>query len=205
MFRSVKAQLWLLSMAAIFAACQSSPPSQQTSQTPQPLRLESPETPAAETPAPAPAPEPPPPSKAPASKPPASAKPAPAAKVRAVERPAEIKPEPIPSVEPRHVEQQINASRQEQDDDVIVTTISGCLEKNKSKFRLTDMVGEHAPKSRSWKTGFFRKGSAKLDLIAESSGLKFDPHVGYRVDVTGSLAKKVMHAHSLIPTSAKCS
>jgi hypothetical protein len=67
------------------------------------------------------------------------------------------------------------------------------------------MIGEHAPKSRSWKTGFFRKGSAKLDLIDETSRLKLASHVGYRVDVTGALFKKVMRARALTPSSARCS
>jgi hypothetical protein len=192
-------------VATVFAACQAAQPDRQTSQAPQPLRLETPAAvPAAEEPAAEPAAAPP--QKAPTAQ---AAKPAamkPPAKAPAVvATPKEVKPEPLPPVEPaRHVEENINAERQG-DDEVIVTTISGCLERNKSKFRLTDMIGEHAPKSRSWKTGFFRKGSAKLDLIAEASGLKFEPHVGYRVDVTGSLAKKVMHAHSLTPTSARCS
>ena len=204
MFRSVKSFVGLLSMAAIFAACQSSPPSQQTTQAPEPLRLEAPPpAPVAEPPAPALTPAPAAPSKT--GKPAVAKSSGPAAKTRTAEPPAQLKPEPLPAMEPPHPEEKITASREEQDDDVIVTTISGCLERNKSKFRLTDMVGEHAPKSRSWKTGFFRKGSAKLDVIAESERLKFDPHVGYRVDVTGSLAKKVMHAHSLVPTSAKCS
>jgi len=204
MLRSVKTGIWLLSVAAVFAACQAAQPDQQTSQAPQPLRLETPEAaPSAEEPVtqPAAAPSPKAPA-APAAKP-AAMKPA-AKAPGVVATPKEVKPEPLPPVEPAHVEEKINAERQG-DDEVIVTTISGCLERNKSKFRLTDMIGEHAPKSRSWKTGFFRKGSAKLDLIAQASGLKFEPHVGYRVDVTGSLAKKVMHAHSLTPTSARCS
>jgi hypothetical protein len=147
-------------------------------------------------------------------------KPSPAPSRRTPPTPASLKiapstpaPATTPSVSPAPEKEQemtehANEKRVEGktgEDDPIVTTISGCLERSRSKFRLTDMIGEHAPKSRSWKTGFFRKGSAKLDLIAETDRLKFEPHVGYRVDVTGALFKKVMHARSLNPTPARCS
>ena len=39
--------------------------------------------------------------------------------------------------------------------------IEGCLEQNGEAFRLKNTTGEDAPKSRSWKSGFLKKGPAR--------------------------------------------
>jgi hypothetical protein len=194
----------MLGAAALVGACQRSQPVDATKPLPEPLRPVAQQqvqsqaptvvTEAKKAPSPSPAP-----AKPAASKPPA-VKPAPAtAPVSAREADTQAA-----AAQPKTKPDSEDAEKRD-DDEPIVTTISGCLEKNRSRFRLTDMIGEHAPKSRSWKTGFFRKGSAKLDLVDETNRLKLAPHVGYRVDVTGALFKKALHARSVSPTTARCS
>src|SRR5689334_14718179 len=41
-------------------------------------------------------------------------------------------------------------------------TITGCLERADEAFRLKDTEGEDAPKSRSWKSGFLKRGRAAV-------------------------------------------
>ncbi len=55
----------------------------------------------------------------------------------------------------------------------------------------------HAPKSRSWKSGFIKKGSAKVDLIDATNRLNLASHVGYRVSVSGTLTDREMQVRSV--------
>ena len=82
-------------------------------------------------------------------------------------------------------------------------TIAGCLERSDSGFRLKDTSGD-APKSRSWKSGFLKKGSAPITIVGASNGLALADHVGQRVSVTGALIDREMHAQSLRRVSAAC-
>lgn len=83
-------------------------------------------------------------------------------------------------------------------------TIVGCLERNDDTYRLKDTEGENAPKSRSWKSGFLRKGSAKVDIVDASNRLRLENHVGHRISVTGMLKDKEIHARSLQHLSPSC-
>jgi hypothetical protein len=68
-------------------------------------------------------------------------------------------------------------------------TITGCLEVSvdHDEFRLTDTDGAAAPKSRSWRTGFLKKRSAPVALIAPPDAMALQTHVGHRVSATGVL------------------
>lgn len=200
----------VLSAAVLAAACQRAQSVDDANKPPEPLRLEAPqEVQEVQKQANAPVTD--------GKKATAATKPTPAPSRPAAPKSAPLTlvnvdaaPVKTPAIATREAAPEANtpapdAAPKRNEDEPIVTTISGCLERDRSRFRLTDMIGEHAPKSRSWKTGFFRKGSAKLDLVDETNGLKLMPHVGYRVDVTGSLFKKAMHAQSVSPTSARCS
>ncbi len=68
-------------------------------------------------------------------------------------------------------------------------TITGCLEMSvdHDEYRLTDTDGAAAPKSRSWKTGFLKKRSAPVALIAPPDVMALQTHVGHRVSATGVL------------------
>ena len=82
-------------------------------------------------------------------------------------------------------------------------TIAGCLERSDNGFRLKDTSGD-GPKTRSWKSGFLKKGSAPIAIVGASNGLALAGHVGQRVSVTGALIGREMHAQSLRRVSASC-
>jgi hypothetical protein len=84
-------------------------------------------------------------------------------------------------------------------------TIAGCLERTDNAFRLTETTGADAPKSRSWKSGFLKKGSASVDLVESGNGLKLRDHVGRRVSVTGALADRQLRVQSVRRVAPSCS
>lgn len=84
-------------------------------------------------------------------------------------------------------------------------TITGCLERNAETFRLKDTAGEAAPKARSWKSGFLKKGSASIEIVDASNRVKLPSHVGQRVSVTGTLVDREMQVRSLQRVAASCS
>ena len=83
-------------------------------------------------------------------------------------------------------------------------TITGCLAKNKDAFSLKDASGADLPKPRSWRTGFFKKGAARVDVVAASPSVKLSDFVGQRVSVTGVLADRQLRARSLRGTASSC-
>jgi hypothetical protein len=84
-------------------------------------------------------------------------------------------------------------------------TIVGCLEREADTFRLKETSGDNAPKSRSWKSGFLKKGSATVDVVDAAKSAKLQSHVGQRVSVTGVLNGHEMQVRSLQRVSASCS
>jgi len=84
-------------------------------------------------------------------------------------------------------------------------TITGCLERDAETFRLKDTEGENAPKARSWKSGFYKKGSASIEIIDVANKVKLPTHVGQRVSVTGTLVDREMQVRSLRRVAASCS
>lgn len=84
-------------------------------------------------------------------------------------------------------------------------TITGCLERADDTFRLKDTSGADAPKSRSWKSGFLKKGSATVAVVDAARGLKLADHVGRRVSVTGTVVDREMRARSLRRVASSCS
>jgi hypothetical protein len=83
-------------------------------------------------------------------------------------------------------------------------TITGCLERADETFRLKDATGVDAPRSRSWKSGFLKKGSASIEIVDAANGLKLPDHVGQRVSVTGTLTDRAMQGRSLQRVAASC-
>jgi hypothetical protein len=83
-------------------------------------------------------------------------------------------------------------------------TISGCLEQDDEKFRLKETSGADAPKSRSWKSGFLKKGSATIELLDAANRFALPSHVGERVSVTGMLVDKEMQMASIDRVAASC-
>jgi len=83
-------------------------------------------------------------------------------------------------------------------------TIFGCLEQYNSAFRLTDTDGVDAPKSRSWKTAFLKKGAASIEVTDPGNRNRLASHVGQRLSVTGTLADRQMQVRSIRRISASC-
>ena len=84
------------------------------------------------------------------------------------------------------------------------TSITGCLQKVDDGFVLKNVEGSDAPRSRSWKTGFFKKSAATLELLDPSKVAHMAQHVGHRVSVTGSLADRELRVQSLRPMAGSC-
>jgi hypothetical protein len=83
-------------------------------------------------------------------------------------------------------------------------TITGCLQRDDKTFRLKDTLGEDAPKSRSWKSGFLKKSPAPIEVVDASDSLGLRNHVGQRVSVTGVIVDREMQARSLQRVAASC-
>jgi hypothetical protein len=87
---------------------------------------------------------------------------------------------------------------------VAAVTITGCLERNDETFRLKDTSGDSAPKARSWKSGFLKKGSTTVEVVDAAKSARLPSHVGQRVSVTGVLNGREMQVRSLQRISASC-
>jgi hypothetical protein len=83
-------------------------------------------------------------------------------------------------------------------------TLTGCLQKDDDTFRLKDLEGMNVEKKRSWKSGFLRKGTPKVEIVDASNRLRLVNHVNHRVTVTGTLYEKEMVASSLRMVSSSC-
>ena len=83
-------------------------------------------------------------------------------------------------------------------------TITGCLERSDTTYRLTETTGMDAPKSRSWKRGFLKKGMTPVEVVDAANRLNLSNHVGQRVSVTGLLVDREMTLRSLQRVAASC-
>jgi hypothetical protein len=187
----------ILLSSTTFAGCQASQPVDAAANEPQPM-LELP----AEQPAPQPvtvkaAVQP----KTAAAK---TAKPAASPKVAAVSTSAKT-PEatPLTTDTPAATPSAVAAAAQAQDDEEsVATTMTGCLVHDDNVYRLKDTDGMHAPKTRSWKSGFIKRSSARVDLLGATDRLS--SHIGYRVSVSGTLTDREMEVRSVRATTERC-
>jgi hypothetical protein len=83
-------------------------------------------------------------------------------------------------------------------------SITGCLQKNDHGFMLKDTEGADAPKSRSWKSGFFKRSPSSVALSDTGNAAHLSGHVGQRVSVTGPLVDREMHVTSVHRIAASC-
>ena len=83
-------------------------------------------------------------------------------------------------------------------------TIFGCLERSNETYRLTDTDGADAPKSRSWKTAFLKKGAATVEVVDPGNRARLSSQVGHRVAVTGTMSEKQLQARSIRKISSSC-
>ncbi len=142
----------------------------------------------------------------------AAVKKSPAAKaVSAANTPATIATYEGPAAKTQTVESETKAPAQDSPVRAAVlppaspaVTIAGCLERDGDGFRLKDTTGNAAPKSRSWKSGFLKKGTPRIQLIDAANRLTLGAHVGQRVSVSGTLNDREMQARSLQRVSTSC-
>ena len=85
-------------------------------------------------------------------------------------------------------------------------TITGCLEiaRDDDRFRLSDTEGANVPQARSWRSGFFKKRSAPVDLIGSTEALTLSRQVGQRVAVSGVLSSRKLKVSSVRVVSPSC-
>ena len=83
-------------------------------------------------------------------------------------------------------------------------TVAGCLQRDNDSFRLKDTSGADAPKSRSWKSGFLKKGAATIDLVDGANSARLRDNVGKRVSVTGTLTDRRMQVRSIRRVASSC-
>jgi len=85
-------------------------------------------------------------------------------------------------------------------------TITGCLEisTDGETFRLADVEGADAPKSRSWRTGFFKKRAAPVTLVEPLDRPALKSNVGRRVAATGQLESRELTVNSLRVVGSSC-
>ena len=84
------------------------------------------------------------------------------------------------------------------------TTITGCLERDDETFRLRDTAGADVPQSRSWKSGFLKRGPAAIEVVDAANRLNLSNHVGRRVSVSGARVDREMQARSLRRVGGSC-
>jgi hypothetical protein len=130
---------------------------------------------------------------------------APKAVVASAAQPADATPPmaDTAAMESRAESRTVEATRQ-QDEESIATTIAGCLVHDDGMFKLKDTDGDHAPKSRSWRSGFIKKGSARVELVDASHRVDFKSHVGYRVNVSGMLVDREMQVRAIKGGTERC-
>jgi len=109
-----------------------------------------------------------------------------------------------PGVPPVEIAHDVELAAQTQVATPAPVTIAGCLERDAETFRLKDTSGADAPRSRSWKSAFLKKGAAPVDLVDATKRLKLTNHVGERVSVTGTLSDGEMQIRSLRRLAASC-
>ena len=84
-------------------------------------------------------------------------------------------------------------------------TIAGCVERDRKSFWLKSVSGDDVPRTRSWKSGFFRKRASSLALTDATDGVGLEGYVGQRVAATGRLANGELRAISLQQLADSCS
>ena len=110
-----------------------------------------------------------------------------------------VEPKAVPADEPL-ADSAVKAAGQKSG----TATITGCLERNDETFRLKDTTGADSPKSRTWKSGFLKKGQATIKVVDQTNRLNLPNHVGQRVSVTGVLVDREMQVRSLQRVAASC-
>jgi hypothetical protein len=85
-----------------------------------------------------------------------------------------------------------------------VTTVTGCLERDGEGFQLKNPSGEQIRKTRSWKSGFLRRGSRNISIVGSPTSLNLESRIGYKVAIGGNLVERELRPNSIHSTSERC-
>jgi hypothetical protein len=84
-------------------------------------------------------------------------------------------------------------------------TVTGCLETSgNNAFHLTDTEGADTPRSRSWRSGFLKKRSTSVALVAPPDPYTLKTQVGQRIAATGQLTSHELRVTSVQVIGARC-
>ncbi len=83
-------------------------------------------------------------------------------------------------------------------------TVTGCLAGGRDAWWLNDPSGIAMPKGRSWKSGFLRKRSPRIELVDAANTLSFSGHLGERISASGILVDRELRVRSLQRIAASC-
>ena len=87
----------------------------------------------------------------------------------------------------------------------IPTTMTGCLERDNDSFQLKNAIGPDVPRTRTWKSGFIKKGTPSIEVVEASNTRDLPNHLGQQVRVVGTLVDREMRVRSLQRVSSSCS
>jgi hypothetical protein len=122
--------------------------------------------------------------------------------------PGKRKKSPVESVKASAIEpantQFVESTAKTNVPELATATITGCLEGDSQTFWLKDASGADAPKTRSWRSGFLKKRSVPVDLVAADNTLRLTNYVGQRVAASGTLVNREMRVRSLRRVSSSC-
>ncbi len=123
--------------------------------------------------------------------------------------PAKRKKSPVESVKASAIEpantQFVESTAKTDVPDAAEVTITGCMGGDAQSYWLKDTSGADAPRTRSWRSGFLKKRSLSIDLVAANSALKLANYVGQRIAATGTLVNREMRVRSLRRVASSCS
>ena len=123
--------------------------------------------------------------------------------------PGKRKKSPVESVKASAIEpantQFVESTAKTNVPELATATITGCLEGDSQTFWLKDASGADAPKTRSWRSGFLKKRTPPIDLVAANNTLQLTNYVGQRITATGTLVNREMRVRSLRRVASSCS
>jgi hypothetical protein len=125
-------------------------------------------------------------------------------KAKAAVPPAEPQQTSLPARAGSATESAAAKESASKDKEAAAATITGCLERDDKAFRLTDTAGAQAPKARSWKSGFLKKGPAPIEVVDSENKLNLPNQVGRRVSISGTRVDREMQARSLRRVGGSC-
>ena len=123
------------------------------------------------------------------------------AAIRSVDKPAAATPDKTTAGSP---ETAGDARDRSSVDASPTVTIAGCVERDRKAFWLKSVSGDDVPRTRSWRSGFFKKRASSVSLMDATDGVGLEGYVGQRVAATGRLVNGELRAVALQQLAGSC-